>query len=95
MIESLTIDLTTLLSPEQLAQLQAVAADQQTDIAHVIHAAIDAYLQDDSDDDDTPVEVIEAKLRSSLGQALRGETRPIEALFAEVDGEMVVNAHED
>jgi predicted transcriptional regulator len=82
MSEPITIELTTLLSAEMLAQLQTEAEQRHIPLPDMVREAIQTYLQSD------PEEASDAEIESGFLQGwheiMTGQTRPAEAVFDEL-----------
>jgi predicted transcriptional regulator len=84
-----TIELKTLLTPEALERLQAIANDEQTTLEPLVREALEHYfeLEDENDEEpieDTPDEVILESLRRALEDMAAGRTRPAQDVLAEL-----------
>jgi hypothetical protein len=89
-----TIELTSLLSPEAVERLQEEAERQHVPLTDVVRDALQMYVADldEPDYEDTPNEEILNDLREAFRDVFAGRTRPIEDLFAELNEELVHNA---
>jgi hypothetical protein len=94
MIAPVTIELTTLLSPEAIERLKEEADRQHVPLTDVVREALQTYVADldEPDYEDTPNEEILNDLPEAFRDVFAGRTRPIEELFAELDDELVYNA---
>lgn len=86
--QTLTIEL-----PESLiAQLEAEAHKQQTQVSTLIKEALEDYFAEDGEDDeemeDTPKEQILAGLREALEDVKAGRIRPAEEVMQEIRREL-------
>ncbi len=76
-----------------IAQLQAAAQQQQTQVSTLVQEAVEDYLTDDTDDDepeyeDTPDEEILAGLREALEDVKAGRLYPVREAIAEIRREL-------
>jgi predicted transcriptional regulator len=83
-----TIELKTLLTPEALERLQAIANDEQTTLEPLVREALERYFELDDEGEepleDTPDEVILESLRRALEDMAAGRTRPAQDVLAEL-----------
>jgi predicted transcriptional regulator len=90
-----TIELESLLNPETFERLQTEAERQNTTLNMLVREAIEEYLDQEAEFEDTPNEKILADLREALLDVKAGNVRPAHEVLEEMRHELAQDDDED
>ncbi|MBC7812434.1 MAG: hypothetical protein H7175_14855 [Burkholderiales bacterium] len=82
--QTIELTVTVKLTSTTVERLRAEAERQQTPFEEVLEAAIETYLQDDEEYEDTPDEEILENFRAAWHDAMIGNVRPAREALEEM-----------